>query len=303
MSRSEARLDRRVAALLAARAFVEIRALAGSAHRASQTSSPAEDLERIRFLANLCHNLPGITQPSRWRPSRTGSAPSSREQAMARRPMGWTWHTAGPEGRAWMLSHIRQYHPTWTPPPALPTARAEALPLTLGQRLGVLLRRWPVQTPAGREPLPAQSQVLKALDSAAICELYAEAGRRRLGLGKGGPWLPAHLDPDGVHYVVPDPASYYWPGNGDGRDGKIAWWQCSVLLRMRNGEQVSGMVAVMPETFAALPSTLARTQQLRLFHRVRSIERDLYLWSRDHKAECDPQRCGYDPAPDPPQTS
>jgi hypothetical protein len=66
---------------------------------------------------------------------------------------------------------------------------------------------------------------------------------------------------------------------------------------MCDGEQVSGMVAVLPETFIALPSTLPRPEQLRLVHIARATERDTYLWSRDHKAECSPQLCGYVPEP------
>jgi hypothetical protein len=108
-------------------------------------------------------------------------------------------------------------------------------------------------------------------------------------------WLRAHLAPDGVHYLLPDPANYYWPGTPNGRGGTIDWWQCTTLLQMYNGEWVSGMVAVLPETFAALPSTLPRKEQLRLVHRARSIERDTSIWGRDHKAECAPQLCGYVP--------
>ena len=104
----------------------------------------------------------------------------------------------------------------------------------------------------------------------------------------------AHLDPDGAHYLLPDPASSTWPGTPIG-DAEIGWWQCTALLRMRDGEQVSGMVAVLPEAFTALPSTLPRRQQLRLAHRARSTERDIYLWGRDHKAECTPEFCGYVP--------
>ncbi|MEV6931933.1 hypothetical protein AB0M46_46620 [Dactylosporangium sp. NPDC051485] len=143
--------------------------------------------------------------------------------------------------------------------------------------------------------LPAEARVLKALDIDAICALHEEAGRLRLGLGTGGPWLRAHLDPDGVHYLVPDPASYYWPGNPDGKGGTIRWWQCTALLRMCDGEQVTGMIAVLPETFTALPSTLRRSEQLRLAHVARTTERDTYLWGRDHKADCSPQLCGYVP--------
>jgi hypothetical protein len=200
--RRDVRLDRDIAALLAARAFTEIRYLAGDVRRRSEDSSPDEDLERIRFLADLCHNMPGIARPRPWRPSRRGTSGSSLQQAMAKRPMCWTWNTTGPEGRAWMLRHIEQDGSRWTPPPPLPVHGKGPSPMTLQQRAGVLLGRWPVKAPAGRQPLPAEATVLKALDTDAVCALYEEAVRLRLGPGRGGPWLPAHLDPDGVHYLV-----------------------------------------------------------------------------------------------------
>jgi hypothetical protein len=177
--------------------------------------------------------------------------------------------------------------------------------MTLRQWAAVLLGRWPVKPPAGCQRLPAKATVLKALTTDMVCALHEEAGRLRLGLGHGGPWLQAHLDPNGVHYLVPDPANYYWPGNPDARGGTIRWWQCTALLRMYDGEQVSSMVAVLPETFTALPSTLTRSKQLRLVHRARATERDTYLWGRDHKTECDPQLCGYNPeaADDPPSNT
>ncbi len=294
MSRHDARRDREVAALLSARAFVEIRFLAGHVLRSREDHSAEEDLDRIRFLADLCHNLRRAKAP-RHRPSRKGAPPGNREQALADRPMSWTWNTAGPEGRAWMLRHVEGAGQTWTPPPPIPVYLKGPRPMTLRQRADVLFERWPVQAPAGRDPLPAEAHMLKALDSDTVCALYEEAGRLRLGLGKGGPWLRAHLAPDGVHYLVPDPASYYWPGNQDGRGGEIRWWQCTALLRMSDGEQVSNMIAVLPETFTALPSTLARREQVRLVHLARNTKRDAYLWGRDHKVVCGPQHCGYVP--------
>ena len=292
-NRGDSELDRYVAAHLSAMAFIEIRAVAGR-HRRKPGGSPEEDLERIRFLANLCHNLPGVSRRSERSPSRVGAPLSSFEQAMDVRPMTWTWNTSGPEGQAWILNHLKGSD--WTPPPPLPESRSRPLPMTLRQRAGALLGRWPVRAPQGHAPLPAAAHVLKALDTAAVCALYEEAGRLRLGLGSGGPWLPAHLGPDAVHYVVPDPASYYWPGNPNGKDGRIDWWQCRALLRMRDGEQVSGGLAVMPETFAALPSTVPRRQQVRLVHVARSIEKDTGQWGRGHEDECGPDRCGYEPA-------
>jgi hypothetical protein len=292
--RRETSLDRDVAVLLAAEAFIEIRHLAW---RRLQDGPPDEDLERIRFVADLCHNLPGIARPRPRRPSRDGTSGTSSERAMARRPMSWTWNTATPDGRAWMLRRIEQDRRSWTPPPPLPDHRTGPAPTTPRQRVGILLGRWPVRAPAGRQPLPAKANVLKALDTDAVCALFEQAGQLRLGLGKGGSWLRAHLDPGGVHYLLPDPASYYWPGSPDGRGGTIGWLQCTALLRMRDGEQVSGMVAVLPETFIALPSTLPGREQLRLVHHVRSTERDTYLWGRDHRPRCGPQLCGYRPEP------
>jgi hypothetical protein len=68
-----------------------------------------------------------------------------------------------------------------------------------------------------------------------------------------------------------------------------------VLLQMAGGEQVSNVLAVLPQTFVALPPTISRFRQRRLAHIARSTDRDSYLWSRDYKADCFPERCGYVP--------
>ncbi|MDG4827441.1 hypothetical protein O7635_36830 [Asanoa sp. WMMD1127] len=303
MSRRDAERDRYVAALLAARAFIEIRFLARSAKQTPEAQPDDDVLERIRWLADLCHNLPGIARPRPWRPSRTGAPLSSRDRAMRNRPMSWAWNTTSPEGQAWMLRHIEQAGLRWTPPPPLPVHRRRSPSLTLRQETGAFLGRWPVKAPAGEQPLPPEANVLKALDTSSMCALHEEAEQLRLGLGKGGPWLKAHLDPDGIHYLVPDPASYYWPGGSDGPGFEIRWWQCTALLRMYDGEQVSSMIAVLPETFTALSSSLSPREQRRLVHLARATERDTYLWGRDHEAECGPQVCGYAPEAADPRTA
>ncbi|MET9613763.1 hypothetical protein [Kitasatospora indigofera] len=123
MRRREAEQDRDVAALLAARALVEIRRLAGSPRRADE--SPEEVLGRVRALADLGHNLPGIARPPRGGPARRGLPLDGFDRAMDERPMSWVWNTAGPEGRAWMLEHIGQEGRAWTPPPPLPQSRVD----------------------------------------------------------------------------------------------------------------------------------------------------------------------------------
>ncbi|MFD4908325.1 hypothetical protein [Kitasatospora purpeofusca] len=279
-----------MAAHLAIQAFIEIRSLAGRARRSPEEVSSAETLDRIRLLADLGHNLPVGDAPRARRPA-PGKPDSRWERAMRERPMSWLWNTAGPEKRTWILSHVEKIGLQWTPPPPLPIPRKGVPPLSTLQRIG-LLAGWPVKTPSGRQPLPREARILKALDSDAIFALHEEAGRLRLGLGGSSPWLQAHLDPGGPHYLLPDPAEYYWPNPEAGR----SWWQCRLFLTMIDGEQVSSMLAVLPETFAALPSTVPRFRQRRLAHIARATERDTGLWGRDHKTHCGTEQCGYVPA-------
>lgn len=79
--------DAQVAALLTGRALVEIRSLAS--RRPSWDRTSEENLDRIRFLADICHNLPATGMA---RSRRLGRARSRQ------RPMSWTWNTTGPDG-------------------------------------------------------------------------------------------------------------------------------------------------------------------------------------------------------------
>jgi hypothetical protein len=153
---------------------------------------------------------------------------------------------------------------------------------------------WPVKAPFGHRRLPREGRVLKAVNSDTVNRLHQEADRLRLGLGKDSPWQRAHVDPDATHYLFPDPASWYWPSK------KIRWWECQLLLQKIDGEQVRDSLAVLPETFAALPSNVPCRRQRRLVLIARSIERDSYLWAQDHKPHCSPEQCGYGPAEDEP---
>jgi hypothetical protein len=277
--------DRDLARILVAAALLEIRSTAGRAlDRAVGSRQPDDALKHVRFLANLCDNMP-ISRPGLWKPSRR-KAPSRREQAMLDRPMMYTWNTAGPEGQAWILQQIERWGLRWTPPPPLPLPRKVVPTLTARQRI-TLLAGWPVKTPPGYKPLPRQSRVVKAVDLDSLRALYDEARSERLGLGDGSPWLYAHLAPGSTHYLFPDPPTYYWP------DARRRWWQCHILLQMADGEQVSNIMAVLPETFMALPSTIPRRRQRRLVHITRALERDTYLWGRDHGQDCAQTGCEY----------
>jgi hypothetical protein len=205
---------------------------------------------------------------------------------MEERPMAYRWAVLGPERRAWVLKRVERAGFRWTPPPPLPTPRKGVPPLEPHQRLAVLAG-WPVKPPVGRRPLPPAARVLKALDGKTVAALHEEAAR--LGLGKLSAWTDAHIDVHAVHYIVPDPADGQWPDPATGPDR----WECCLLVRMVDGEQVRTRLAVLPETFVALPSTVSRRQQRRLAFVTRLVERDTYLWGRDHRPQCGPQTCAH----------
>ena len=234
--------------------------------------------------------MPGIANAPKRQPARTGVM-SSRVRAMAERPMIWTWHTSGPEGQAWILQRVKEAGHRWTPPPPFPEYRKGAPELTTRQRVRSLAG-WPVRTPAGRDPLPKQARVLKAVNADTVSALYEEAGRLQLGLGQASPWLRAHLDQSAEHFIYPDPASYYWPDPRSGRP----WWQCRVLLQMIDGERIRSSLAVMPATFTALAWNVGRFRQRQLVQIARGTERGDGLWLKDHQDGCSPQTCGYTPA-------
>lgn len=57
---------------------MEIRYLAGNVRRRPEGWSPEDDLERIRLIADLCHNMPGIARAARLAavsPGRTRQQP------------------------------------------------------------------------------------------------------------------------------------------------------------------------------------------------------------------------------------
>jgi hypothetical protein len=249
--------DRTVGALLASEALIAIRFAARQARR-TPDDPPDAVLERIAWLADLVHNAP-LGPPRKWRPSSPGRT-SRREQAMIDRPMTWTWATSGEEGRRWILERIERHGFRWTPPPPLPTPRKNAVDWTLRRRLRVLAG-WPVRTPPGLQPLPKESRALKALTIEQIGALHEG--------------LAADADPNAVHYVFPDPGKYNWP-NDERRQ-----WLCTALLRMVDGERITGSVTMLPEEFVALPSTVSRVRQRYLVLRAHMLERDYHLWRLD----------------------
>ncbi|MFI0719882.1 hypothetical protein [Streptomyces sp. NPDC021224] len=263
--------DRELAAYLTAVALGQIRALAGRARR--EGADPAEALSRIRFLADLCDNMP--LGPRRRRPA-GARRPSAYDRAVRERPMSYVWQVSGPEKREWMHREIERAGFRWTPPPPIPQPRPGPVGLSPRERAG--LTSWPVRA-------PREARVLKALDGEALLALLGGTGERTAERSEHGVWLRAHVDLASQHFLYPDPASPRLPAV----EGQ--WW-CGALVRMADGEQVRTALRMRADDFRALPSTEPRLRQRRLVHVARATERDLGLWARDHDPVCGAGRCG-----------
>ncbi|MEU4087290.1 hypothetical protein [Streptomyces aureus] len=98
--------DEAVAALLTHCAVLDIRRMARR-RRALSTWPDDDYVACIAWLADLVHNIAlGQSREPRWMPWRK-----------RRGRMRWTWRTADPAGRAWILSTLEKYGmAAWIPP-------------------------------------------------------------------------------------------------------------------------------------------------------------------------------------------
>jgi hypothetical protein len=80
----------RVATGVMSRGFTDIRSIA---HKPEIAGDSAAAFERIRMIADACHNLPGAA-----RPRRRGNGPD---------PLAWAWQTASPDQREWLVQVLQ----------------------------------------------------------------------------------------------------------------------------------------------------------------------------------------------------
>lgn len=105
MRRPWTRRDRsRAEIAVLSRGFIEIRTIA---YKPEVVGDPAAALERIRMIADACHNLPGAA-----RVHRRGSHPD---------PFAWAWQTASSDKREWLAGAFQSL--------GLDTADLDAIPV------------------------------------------------------------------------------------------------------------------------------------------------------------------------------
>jgi hypothetical protein len=94
-------------------------------------------------------------------------------------------------------------------------------------------------------------RTVRAVDTNQLLDLEQEAAT--LGFSQRLPvdWLRAHLATEATHYLVPTLVHQLRH-----RPEVSPQWRCQLLLTVSTGEQIWGLLDVLPETFDGLPETL-----------------------------------------------
>ncbi|RIV30260.1 hypothetical protein [Micromonospora radicis] len=106
-------------------------------------------------------------------------------------------------------------------------------------------------------------RTVKAVDTAELVRLDAEAIECGLNRNHGAGWLVEFADPDAVHYLWP--ALVHRAGH---RPEVSPHWRCMLLLKLRDGQQVFSLLDVLPTSFEALPETLDRATKTEIARRL-----------------------------------
>jgi len=232
-------------------AFIEIRYFARGPRG---KEDPAAALERIGWLADACHNLPGVAgrRPPRW------GEPD---------PFVGPWKSSNPDQHAWMAKALESA--------GLDTAWLDAAP------------QWyppvdPVERPRlawGGIRFPRGLREYAELDAEALRALLTDArehGPRQAGTGP----VLTHAAP-GSRYLLRAAR------RGELRFGPeyegLDEYRC--LVRMNDGAIAVARYWLRPETVAKVPCGISLPHRLWLAASVpQRHERDMYLWNRAHKA-------------------
>lgn len=231
-------------------AFVEIRYLARGP---KGTEDPAAALERIGWLADACHNLPGVAgrRPSRWGDTDPFIGP---------------WKSSRPGQHAWMAGVLKSA--------GLDTAWLDAAPLWYPPIDPVerpRLARGGVRFPRGlREYAELDTEALRAL----LTDAW-EHGARKVGTG---PML-THAAPDGRHLLrAVRRGELRFDTEHEGLDE----YRC--LVQMNDGVVAVDRYWLRPAVLAEVTRGLSLARRLWLSASVpQRHERDMYLWHRAHK--------------------
>lgn len=110
---------------------------------------------------------------------------------------------------------------------------------------------------------PELPRTVKAVDTAQLLELDAEAEECGLNRRHGVAWLSEYADRTAIHYL--------WPAlvhRLEHRPEYSPHWRCMLLLTVRDGQQVFSLLDVLPASFDQLPETLDAASGTEIAHKL-----------------------------------
>lgn len=110
---------------------------------------------------------------------------------------------------------------------------------------------------------PTLPRTVRAVDTAQLLDLAQEAATHRFSQRLPVDWLQEHLAAEATHYLFPTLVQRLRH-----RPGVPMQWRCQQLLTVSTGEQIWGLLDVLPDTFDKIPETLDTASKKDIVSRI-----------------------------------
>ena len=110
---------------------------------------------------------------------------------------------------------------------------------------------------------PALPRTVRAVDTCQLIDLAQEAARHGFSQRLPVDWLQAHLAAEATHYLFPTLVQRLTH-----RPEVPLQWRCQQLLTVSTGEQIRGLLDVLPDTFDKIPETLDTASKKDIANRI-----------------------------------
>ncbi len=110
---------------------------------------------------------------------------------------------------------------------------------------------------------PTLPRAVRAIDTAQLLDLAQEAAMHGFSQRLPVDWLQDHLAEDATHYLFPTLVQRLTH-----RPEIPIQWRCQQLLPVSTGEQIWGLLDILPDTFDTIPETLDTASKKEIVSRI-----------------------------------
>ncbi|MFE1170914.1 hypothetical protein [Streptomyces sp. NPDC058773] len=110
---------------------------------------------------------------------------------------------------------------------------------------------------------PTLPRTVRVVDTAHLLALAQEAAIHSFSQRLPVDWLREHLAAEGTHYLFPTLVQRLTH-----HPERALQWRCQQLLTVNTGEQIWGLLDVLPDTFDKIPETLDTASKKDIVSRI-----------------------------------